>query len=57
MSQVDEEVSEAVPNAMAPLTDLVAWDSTEGPASSAPVAKTGKKKAAAASKTRLRLAD
>jgi hypothetical protein len=27
MDQVDEEVSEAVPDAMAPLTDLVAWDS------------------------------
>lgn len=28
MEQVDEEVSEAVPDAMAPLTDLVAWDSS-----------------------------
>jgi hypothetical protein len=27
MEQVDQEVSEAVPDAMAPLTDLVAWDS------------------------------
>jgi len=27
MEQVDSEVSEAVPDAMAPLTDLVAWDS------------------------------
>jgi hypothetical protein len=30
MDQVDTEVSEAVPDAMAPLTDLVAWDSREG---------------------------
>lgn len=30
LDQVDSEVSEAVPDAMAPLTDLVAWDSTEG---------------------------
>jgi hypothetical protein len=29
LDQVDTEVSEAVPDAMAPLTDLVAWDSTE----------------------------
>jgi hypothetical protein len=28
MDQVDAEVSESVPDAMAPLTDLVAWDST-----------------------------
>ena len=27
MQQVDEEVSESVPDAMAPLTDLVSWDS------------------------------
>jgi hypothetical protein len=26
MEQVDAEVSETVPDAMAPLTDLVAWD-------------------------------
>jgi len=32
MDQVDAEVSEAVPDAMAPLTDLVAWDSREAPA-------------------------
>ena len=32
MDQVDTEVSEAVPDAMAPLTDLVAWDSNEGSA-------------------------
>jgi len=32
MDQVDAEVSEAVPDAMAPLTDLVAWDSAEAPA-------------------------
>lgn len=30
MDQVDTEVSEAVPDAMAPLIDLVAWDSGEG---------------------------
>jgi hypothetical protein len=30
LDQVDTEVSEAVPDAMAPLTDLVAWDSSEG---------------------------
>lgn len=30
MDQVDIEVSEAVPDAMAPLTDLVAWDSNSG---------------------------
>jgi len=30
LNQVDTEVSEAVPDAMAPLTDLVAWDSSEG---------------------------
>ena len=29
MEQVDSEVSEAVPDALAPLTDLVAWDSKE----------------------------
>ncbi len=29
LNQVDTEVSEAVPDAMAPLTDLVAWDSNE----------------------------
>jgi hypothetical protein len=29
LNQVDTEVSEAVPDAMAPLTDLVAWDSSE----------------------------
>jgi hypothetical protein len=32
MDQVDTEVSEAVPDAMAPLTDLVSWDSTDGSA-------------------------
>jgi hypothetical protein len=30
LAQVDTEVSEAVPDAMAPLTDLVAWDSSDG---------------------------
>ncbi len=30
LDQVDTEVSEAVPDAMAPLTDLVSWDSGEG---------------------------
>jgi hypothetical protein len=32
LNQVDTEVSEAVPDAMAPLTDLVSWDSSEGSA-------------------------
>jgi len=32
LDQVDTEVSEAVPDAMAPLTDLVSWDSREGSA-------------------------
>ena len=32
LAQVDTEVSEAVPDAMAPLTDLVDWDSSEGSA-------------------------
>jgi len=36
MDQVDSEVSEAVPDAMAPLTDLVAWDSGEGVAERTP---------------------
>ncbi len=38
MEQVDAEVSETVPDAMAPLTDLVSWDSGEAAAekSSAP---------------------
>ena len=36
MDQVDTEVSEAVPDAMAPLTDLVAWDSGEGVAEKTP---------------------
>jgi hypothetical protein len=30
LDQVDVEVSEAVPDSMAPLTDLVAWDSSNG---------------------------
>ena len=30
LDQVDVEVSEAVPDAMAPLTDLVAWDANSG---------------------------
>jgi hypothetical protein len=34
LNQVDTEVSEAVPDAMAPLTDLVSWDSSEGSAAS-----------------------
>jgi hypothetical protein len=34
MDQVDAEVSEAVPDAMAPLTDLVAWDSGAQPMNS-----------------------
>lgn len=35
LAQVDTEVSESVPDAMAPLTDLVAWDSTEAPSTKA----------------------
>jgi hypothetical protein len=35
LNQVDTEVSEAVPDAMAPLTDLVSWDSSEGSVASA----------------------
>jgi hypothetical protein len=36
LNQVDTEVSEAVPDAMAPLTDLVSWDASEGSATHAP---------------------
>ncbi len=39
MEQVDAEVSEAVPDAMAPLTDLVAWDSSDAIVEHAPVSK------------------
>jgi hypothetical protein len=53
MSQVDEEVSEAVPDAMAPLTDLVAWDSSEGAASAPKVVK----KKAGGSKSHLHVAN
>ena len=42
MEQVDAEVSETGPDAMAPLTDLAAWDSEEAPAQ-----KTGAPKRAA----------
>jgi len=44
MEQVDEEVSQTVPDAMAPLTDLVGWDSE---AAANPAKHAGKKKAAA----------
>jgi hypothetical protein len=44
MEQVDEEVSETVPDAMAPLTDLVGWDSE---AAETPVKHVVKKKAIA----------
>ena len=44
MDQVDTEVSEAVPDAMAPLTDLVAWDSNEGLAGTAPEKNAAHKK-------------
>jgi hypothetical protein len=40
LAQVDTEVSETVPDAMAPLTDLVGWDSSEG--SSTPAMTTEK---------------
>ncbi|AXC15353.1 hypothetical protein ACPOL_6109 [Acidisarcina polymorpha] len=33
MEQVDQEVSEAVPDALAPLTDLVSWESSAGSSS------------------------
>jgi hypothetical protein len=39
LDQVDTEVSEAVPDAMAPLTDLVAWDSGEGSSTKTPTAE------------------
>ena len=45
MDQVDEEVSETVPDAMAPLTDLVAWDSSESTAAAKTVKPVVKKKA------------
>jgi hypothetical protein len=48
MEQVDEEVSEAVPDAMAPLTDLVAWDSNSAAASEAATTKHVMKKKPAA---------
>jgi len=49
MEQVDEEVSETVPDAMAPLTDLVGWDSGTA-ATTESAAKHGVKKKAAASR-------
>lgn len=45
MQQVDEEVSEAVPDAMAPLTDLVAWDSSGATSKAIPATHVVKKKA------------
>jgi ferric-dicitrate binding protein FerR (iron transport regulator) len=47
MEQVDSEVSEAVPDAMAPLTDLVAWDSPESAAAGAKKPVKGKTAATA----------
>jgi hypothetical protein len=39
MEQVDAEVSEAVPDAMAPLTDMVAWNSDGATVEHAPATK------------------
>lgn len=48
MQQVDEEVSEAVPDALAPLTDLVSWQSAgavaQGTSSSTPQTSTTQKR-------------
>jgi hypothetical protein len=46
MEQVDSEVSEAVPDALAPLTDLVAWDSEEGASTVSPEKPAAKTKSA-----------
>jgi hypothetical protein len=48
MDQVDQEVSETVPDAMAPLTDLVSWNA-ETTAVAAPVKHAAKKKPVAQS--------
>jgi len=55
MDQVDTEVSEAVPDALAPLTDLVAWDSSE--ASAEPGKRAIKGKPAIVTKTKAAAAD
>jgi hypothetical protein len=55
MEQVDAEVSEAVPDAMAPLTDLVAWDSEESAA--APAKQVVKRKPAVAVKRKKEVAE
>lgn len=47
MDQVDDEVSETVPDAMAPLTDLVAWDADGSMAVKANGRQTAKQKEAA----------
>ncbi len=56
MEQVDAEVSEAVPDSMAPLTDLVAWDSGEATIEQAPASK-HTTKAKHVSKARVATAD
>ncbi|HZD51132.1 MAG TPA: hypothetical protein VE178_20500, partial [Silvibacterium sp.] len=60
MDQVDAEVSEAVPDALAPLTDLVAWDSSNSPAGRAESGKRsikGKLAMAIKTKTKATAAD
>jgi hypothetical protein len=52
LSQVDAEVSEAVPDSMAPLTDLVAWDSE---ARSATAGKKSARKKTVGSNARVKL--
>ena len=57
MDKVDTEVSEAVPDAMAPLTDLVAWDSNEGVAgtTAAPEKKATHKKSSPGTNAKARV--
>jgi len=58
MDQVDTEVSEAVPDALAPLTDLVAWDTSEAPANPAVSGKKAAKgKPVSVTKTKATAAD
>jgi predicted anti-sigma-YlaC factor YlaD len=57
MDQVDEEVSEAVPDAMAPLTDLVGWDSSEGAATTPQKTAKPKSRTAAVHKAKANAAD
>jgi hypothetical protein len=55
MDQVDEDVSETVPDAMAPLTDLVAWDPETTPEETLAGKQTNK--ARAATNVRLKTTD